>query len=371
MDALFDIFNILSWQLTTAILLMGFALGVFFTWLIWKSKIRSLKGELSKQTDLAAQYESQVTTLNEEMALKETDLKKSALETVKLRQDVKAFEDQNQILTNENAVLKEHTEKVKLSQSASNTKIEDLENQILGLKSRNTDLTTSVESIKSSANSSTEIYSMKTKLAKKDADLTSAYSIINRLEAERDKLKSENQTLKSRPAPTPLAAAAPEPAPAPKVIRRTVKKVAASEEEPALKKVIKKAPQKAAPEATPPIKRAPLKATAKTQSKPPVKNTTKKAPAKKATRRKDDLKKIEGIGPKIAQLLIDSNITTFNKLSKTKFEKLKKILSEAGSRYKMHDPGTWAEQAALAAKGDWDKLKTFQDFLKGGKDPGK
>lgn len=369
MDALFELFNTPTRNVAIALLLIGFAIGVLFTYMLWIRKIRGLKGELTKQADLATQYESQVTSLNEEMALKETDLKKSALENVKLRQDVKAFEDQSQILTNENAVLKEHTDKIKLSQSASNTKIEDLENQILGLKSRNTDLTTSVETMKSSANSSTEIYSMKTKLAKKEADLTSAYGIINKLESERDKLKSENQDLKSKPVAAPAPLPQTQTQTEPKVIKRTIRKVAPVEAEP--KKVTKKVVRKAAPATPEPIKRTPLKAKAKAPSKPKVSKTTKKAPAKKVTRRKDDLKKIEGIGPKIAQLLIDSNITTFNKLSKTKFEKLKKILSEAGSRYKMHDPGTWAEQAALAAKGDWDKLKTFQDFLKGGKDPGK
>ncbi|RME13236.1 MAG: 50S ribosomal protein L17, partial [Bacteroidetes bacterium] len=36
-------------------------------------------------------------------------------------------------------------------------------------------------------------------------------------------------------------------------------------------------------------------------------------------------------------------------------------------RYKMHDPTTWPQQAALAAKGEWDKLAKLQKELKGGK----
>jgi hypothetical protein len=31
------------------------------------------------------------------------------------------------------------------------------------------------------------------------------------------------------------------------------------------------------------------------------------------------------------------------------------------------DPESWPEQAALAAKGDWDALKKLQDELDGGK----
>lgn len=102
---------------------------------------------------------------------------------------------------------------------------------------------------------------------------------------------------------------------------------------------------------------------------------TKKAPAKKATTTKavkaailtDDLKKIEGIGPKIAQILQDKGISTFEDLSKAKAATIKTYLTEAGSRYKLHDPSTWPKQAKLAAKGEWEKLAKLQDELKGGK----
>ena len=88
--------------------------------------------------------------------------------------------------------------------------------------------------------------------------------------------------------------------------------------------------------------------------------------AKEATKA-DDLKKIEGIGPKIAGILNESGIVTFEDLANTEVDKLKEILSEAGSRYKMHDPTTWPQQAKLAAEGKWDELKEWQDKLDGGK----
>ena len=81
----------------------------------------------------------------------------------------------------------------------------------------------------------------------------------------------------------------------------------------------------------------------------------------------DDLKKIEGIGPKIAELLIQAGIKTFADLSDTKKTDLKNILEAAGSRYKMQEPSTWSKQAKLAAKGKWNKLDTLQDELSGGK----
>lgn len=111
---------------------------------------------------------------------------------------------------------------------------------------------------------------------------------------------------------------------------------------------------------------APVK---KTKTSPKAKTTkkvaTKKVVAKKTA--KDDLKKIEGIGPKIEQLLNAKSIFTFEDLGKAKITVLRAILKEAGSRFKMHDPSTWAKQAKLAAKGDWEKLTKLQDELNGGK----
>lgn len=96
------------------------------------------------------------------------------------------------------------------------------------------------------------------------------------------------------------------------------------------------------------------------------KSSTSKAKTTK-TAAKDNLTKIEGIGPKIAGLLQADGIVTFKDLSKASQKRLKGILEAAGSRYKMHNPSTWPAQAKLAAKGDWEKLGTLQAELSGGK----
>jgi len=106
--------------------------------------------------------------------------------------------------------------------------------------------------------------------------------------------------------------------------------------------------------------------TVASNNKPTPKATIKKKDTKE-TAKPHDFKKIEGIGPKIASIINEAGITTFNKLSKTKPEKIREILLAAGNRYKMHDPATWPEQAGMAADGKWDELKTWQDKLKGGK----
>ncbi len=99
----------------------------------------------------------------------------------------------------------------------------------------------------------------------------------------------------------------------------------------------------------------------------PAEKPTKKTSPKKTATEKDNLTKIEGIGPKIAEILEGQGIATFDALSKAKAKDLKAILEAAGSRYKMHDPTTWPTQAKLAADGEWDKLTALQNELKGGK----
>ena len=87
----------------------------------------------------------------------------------------------------------------------------------------------------------------------------------------------------------------------------------------------------------------------------------------KSDAKPDDLKKIEGIGPKIEQLLHEAGILTFSDLAASTAERVKEILSAAGPRYAIHDPATWGKQAEMAAAGQWAELKTWQDQLDGGK----
>ncbi|GAB3713208.1 hypothetical protein GCM10027592_52260 [Spirosoma flavus] len=82
----------------------------------------------------------------------------------------------------------------------------------------------------------------------------------------------------------------------------------------------------------------------------------------------DDLTKIEGIGPKIAELLNNAGITTFAQLADAQDETVQQVLTEAGPRFNVHDATTWNEQAALARDGKWDELTELQDRLKGGKE---
>jgi len=93
----------------------------------------------------------------------------------------------------------------------------------------------------------------------------------------------------------------------------------------------------------------------------------KKAAAKKEPKL-NDLKIIEGVGPKIEQLLKENGINTWEDLANASADRLKEILDAAGSRYQIHDPSTWPAQARFAAAGQWDDLKDYQEMLIGGRD---
>ena len=103
----------------------------------------------------------------------------------------------------------------------------------------------------------------------------------------------------------------------------------------------------------------------KVESKP--KADTKAKAVKIVASVKDDLKKIEGIGPKIEEILNTAGIISFADLSNSGTDELKSLLSTAGKRYQIHNPSTWVQQAHLAAAGKWDELQNWQDELSGGK----
>jgi len=87
---------------------------------------------------------------------------------------------------------------------------------------------------------------------------------------------------------------------------------------------------------------------------------------KKSEDKEDDLKLIEGIGPKVSQILKEHGIKTFKDLSRKDPEDIKKLLESKGIRG-IVDPTTWPEQAKLAAEGKWEELKKLQKELKGGR----
>ncbi len=112
------------------------------------------------------------------------------------------------------------------------------------------------------------------------------------------------------------------------------------------------------------------KTTVKKVNKPVIKKTTPKpldlgkgASILGMKFKENDLKIVEGIGPKIEKLLKKAGLNTWKKLAGAETKTIQSILDKAGSNYSLADPKTWAKQSNLAATGDWEKLKKIQESL--------
>jgi predicted flap endonuclease-1-like 5' DNA nuclease len=80
----------------------------------------------------------------------------------------------------------------------------------------------------------------------------------------------------------------------------------------------------------------------------------------------NDFTLIEGVGPRIAQLLVDRGITTWWALANSDVELLRSVLREAGPKFQVHDPRSWPQQARLLAFGEWEKFLTLAAALRYG-----
>lgn len=77
--------------------------------------------------------------------------------------------------------------------------------------------------------------------------------------------------------------------------------------------------------------------------------------------KQDDLKVVEGIGPKIAGMFQEGGIKTWKSLSESSVAKCQEILNGGGGRYKIHNPASWPMQAKMCYEGKWADLLKWQD----------
>ncbi len=171
--------------------------------------------------------------------------------------------------------------------------------------------------------------------------------------AEAPKKAAKKVTAKKEAVVEAPAAEAPK-----KAAKKATAKKEAAVEAPAVEAPAAEAPKKAA-----------KKATAKKEAavEPVVEATRAAAVVEAIAVTPDDLTVIEGIGPKIAELLAADGITTFAALAATPADRLREILLAGGRRFAIADPATWPQQAALAASGDKAGLAALQESLKGGR----
>jgi predicted flap endonuclease-1-like 5' DNA nuclease len=82
----------------------------------------------------------------------------------------------------------------------------------------------------------------------------------------------------------------------------------------------------------------------------------------------DNFAILDGIGPKVSEVLRSAGVNTFAKLATTDEDEIRGILvAENPNLLRLTDPSTWQEQAGLASEGDWEALSSLQESLKEGR----
>ncbi|OQX01182.1 MAG: hypothetical protein BWK73_46870 [Thiothrix lacustris] len=78
----------------------------------------------------------------------------------------------------------------------------------------------------------------------------------------------------------------------------------------------------------------------------------------------DNLTKLSGIGPKLAEAMNNAGIKHYTQLAELSVETVAERLASSGIRYSKASAESWAKQATLASEQDWDGLKAYQATLK-------
>ena len=85
----------------------------------------------------------------------------------------------------------------------------------------------------------------------------------------------------------------------------------------------------------------------------------------------DNLQVVEGIGPKMNEILNNAGIKNWSDLSAKSTADIRAILDNVNAkRYRIIDPSSWPEQASLAAAGDFESLIKVQKNLSSGRSAG-
>lgn len=383
------------------IMLGAFLFGLLIGYISRGKTIRRLKAELKKKEDELEALQVEHAQLKEQFDLREADLQRAKFEVEDAYARVKRLESEKLQLHNNLHTSAQELEELRTSTQAYAVTIDDLNNQILGLKARSiappatSNAEQDVEAIQNDVAQMQSFY-----LATRQK-LEPMAQKIDRLEDEIDYLQAELAKVKRTAYPTEVIVNDVDEEAA--LARSTVAKVLGSrivlaepEEKDDLtlingigtfieKKLnsigiytyeqISQMDDDFIEKVTRAIDYFPGRIKRDNWVGQAVRLYKMKLENPEAFGRQSgypanpkDLKVIEGIGPKIEEILKSNGIRNWSELAATDAERLRAMLREAGEEYNMHDPSTWPEQARLAASGEWEKLREYQDYLIGGRE---
>ncbi|MEZ5041548.1 MAG: hypothetical protein R2828_16770 [Saprospiraceae bacterium] len=408
-----------------AIMFIALLFGMLIGFLLRAPRIRGLKKDLKESERKLGEAQAETEQLRTQQTELAKKLKQTEYNLVAYNEKVEVLEKEKAKLLKDVYLVNQQVEEVQSANRTFNATIESLENQIIGLKAKNEQLAKEVEEVDDGVNNVAQMQSLynatrqqleafEARLTHLDQENTSLESRLTHLDQENDLLKAELFTLKTAQAqvvtaPPPPKAEEPllsfveEGTPEPDLESLLHKdkpvlseKIVIEEHEkddlslingvgPFIEKKLndigiytylqisqfdaEKIQQVTRDVAYFPGRIEKDDWVGQATKLHQLKLNSPDGLKKKVTHPIDagDLKVIEGIGPKIEQLLKDENINNWQDLSETSVERLQEILTAAGERYRIHDPSTWANQARLAVEQRWEELAQYQDELKGGR----
>lgn len=391
-------------------MLLSFLIGFVLAWIMWGGRARRAEQEVERLRKEHSQLQGTLADLTEQLELKDADLARAMREADEAREQLEALGLEKGELEAENLILRQKLEKQQATIRSLEQTLEDLNNQIVGLKTKNRQLTEQIEREEVASNLLAEMQSSHQALLNRLAELENRFRELD------EKNRELSERLVQMAGGSPLLGAAAEPLtiiPEPVVadvspevaqarqhviqaVREKLPKVAEGQQDdltlirgigPFIERKLNELGiftyEQVAALDDELIERLTLAIeffpgrikrddwVGQAQRLSTIKKENPGALSAEALfpDNPEDLTIIEGIGPKIAELLKEHGIRTWEDLAAAPVERLRHILEQAGGIFKQHDPTTWPMQAQLAVKRDWSKLKEYQDYLVGGKEP--
>lgn len=436
----FDGFDTTDSYIILLILFVAFLFGLLVGYLLRSRRVVLLKREIKDLKKKLGELEAEIEALKEQIDLRDADLKKASFDIEERDAKVSRLEREKAQLYNQVVALNAELEKLQASNKTYASTIEDMNDQILGLKAKNTELSKQKIIIKDEHPDLDEMAQFQSTFNATRLKLESLEDKIGNLEVENEKLKeqvedlqdqriqpleldlieeevitersiSEEETITQDGADLYKISGQSTP-PTEEEINETTEKVVelfVPEKTVLNEKILVDEQDKdelTRIEGLGPFLETKLNeigiftfAQLASLDEDGVDEVTKKIGYFKGRIQKDrwveqaaalykekldnpfafavkqsapieeeDLKIIEGIGPKIEQLLKEADIISLQQLAEAEIGQLRDILDAAGDRYRMHDPGTWPAQARLAANKEWELLEEYQEELKGGRE---
>ena len=382
-------------------MLVAFLLGFTIAYLLRSGKVRRLKKELSEARQQLETNQTLLTSAQDQLKQRNAELQEESREKVALMERLRGMEQEKDQQLHDVVALNQRLEEIQATNRTYSHTIDDLNNQIIGLKTQNEQLLESPQNFVDTQAGPASVAPSR-EVAELRERLNAFETSLSRLSGENQALRSDLATLKNQPVATPVVDEAVEAGDGELTLGndKTVlydKIIVTDRDKDVLTEIegigeflekklnsigvlsyedIANWTPGRIDEVTGQIGYIPGRIEKdnwvgqaalllqKEQEAPTPREFSDGAETGEAT----DLKIIEGIGPKIEEVLKEAGIGNWSALAAAEPGRLKEILEDAGDQYRMHNPYTWPLQARLAAAGRWEEFDTYQEELKGGKE---